>query len=208
MAASGTCRVSGSTGFESPHASECICAASRRTWCARCLSWVPTERTLLRGRWPMAWGMALYSLLVRDGECDDDSRLPSGTYLDRSELDREAPTLSASSRFTGAFVLNEFHLHSSERMTLAFLKTAVKHGAVVANYLISESLLREGSRIARCTGARRRPWRRSVHPCQDHGKRSWSLAARPERTLSRRAATTSGDRLCTRGAHRDSSDPA
>ena len=117
---------------------------------------VPTERTLSRGRWLLSSGMAVYALLGGADESGDEAPVPSGTYLDRRALEREAPMLAAGGRFTGAIVLNECQLHSSERMTLAFLKTAVKHGAVVANYVASEGLLREGPRVvgvrARDTG--------------------------------------------------------
>lgn len=108
---------------------------------------VPTERTLARGRWLLAGGMALYALLGGADESGADLSVPSGTYLDRTALGREAPALAGDSRFAGAFVLNECHLHSSERMTLAFLKTAVEHGAVVANYVACRGLLREGERV-------------------------------------------------------------
>lgn len=109
---------------------------------------VPTERSLSRGRWFLSSGMALYALLGGADEAANDLEAASGTYLDRSALEREAPALAAVSRFTGAFVLNECHLHSSERMTLAFLKAAVRQGAVVANYVASDGLLREGTRVA------------------------------------------------------------
>ena len=109
---------------------------------------VPTERRLSGGRWLLSSGMAVYAALGGADESGDDLRVPSGTYFDRAALGREAPLLAAVGRFTGAFVLNECHLHSSERMTLAFLKTAVRHGAVVANYVASDGLLREGTRVA------------------------------------------------------------
>ena len=96
----------------------------------------------------MAGGMALYALLGGADESSADPAPPSGSYLDRSTLGREAPVLVGAERFTGAFVLNECHLHNSERMTLAFLKTAVGHGAVVANYVEAEGLLWEGTRVA------------------------------------------------------------
>lgn len=108
---------------------------------------VPTDRTLSRGRWLLSNGMHLYALLGGADESGDGIRIPSGTYLNRTALRREAPALAASCRFTGAFVLNECHLHNSERMTLAFLKTAAGHGAVVANYVASVGLLREGTRV-------------------------------------------------------------
>ncbi len=108
---------------------------------------VPTDRSLARGRWLLAGGMALYAWLGGADESGGDFKVPSGTYLGRTALGREAPALAAGSRFDGAFVLNECHLHSSERMTLAFLKTAVAHGAVVANYMACHGLLREGERV-------------------------------------------------------------
>ncbi|HEB50680.1 MAG TPA: FAD-dependent oxidoreductase, partial [Desulfobulbus sp.] len=57
------------------------------------------------------------------------------------------PMLSALQGLTGAQVLFESHMHSSERMTLAFLKTAVANGARVANYLAVTDLLAQGGRV-------------------------------------------------------------
>ena len=108
---------------------------------------VPTDRTLFRGRWLLAGGMALYALLGGADEPGGDLQVPTGTYFDRTALCREAPALAGDSRFAGAFVLNECHLHSSERMTLAFVKTAALHGAVVANHVACHGLLREGKRV-------------------------------------------------------------
>jgi len=108
---------------------------------------IPIEGTPLRGHWPVWAGLALYTLLGGADEPGDDLRTRSGTYLDRAALEQEAPALAASHRFKGALVLNEYHLHSSERMTLAFLKTAVRHGAVVANYVTTTALVREGTRV-------------------------------------------------------------
>ena len=108
---------------------------------------VPTQAAFLRGRWLLACGMELYALLGGADEPVGATRAPSGTYLDRSELQREVPALAGCEGLTGAFVLNECHLFSSERMTLAFLKTAVAHGATVANYVSVDGLLREGTRV-------------------------------------------------------------
>ena len=113
---------------------------------------IPTQPTTARGRWLLSAGMALYKLLGGADESGDDLLAPTGTYFDRAALGREAPELAATGRFTGAMVLNEHHLYSSERMTLAFLKTAVRHGAVVANYIASEGLLRQGSRVVGVRG--------------------------------------------------------
>ena len=47
----------------------------------------------------------------------------------------------------GAQVLFESHMHSSERMTLAFLKTAAGNGADIANYLEARSYFENQTRV-------------------------------------------------------------
>ena len=109
---------------------------------------VPTYPGLARGRWFLASGMQLYALLGGAADPVPGPSVPaSGTYYSRAELSHRAPELAARADVTGAFVLYESQLHSSERMTLAFLKTAAQHGAVVANYVSVEGLLRTGSRV-------------------------------------------------------------
>ena len=108
---------------------------------------VPTDRTFRRGRWFLGCGMELYALLGGADELSGASGPPSGTWLDRAALGRVAPLIADCEAVTGALVLNECHLHSSERMTLAFVKTAVAHGASAANYVAADGLLRDGSRV-------------------------------------------------------------
>ncbi|RUM41552.1 MAG: hypothetical protein DSY80_08615, partial [Desulfocapsa sp.] len=67
--------------------------------------------------------------------------------LPAEEVLAQVPMLSAMQGLTGAQVLFESHMHSSERMTLAFLKTAVANGARIANYLQVERLLSDGSKV-------------------------------------------------------------
>ena len=108
---------------------------------------VPADRSLRRGRWLLGCGLELYALLGGADEPSGVSELPSGTWIDRAGLARVAPLIADGSGIAGALVLNECHLHSSERMTLAFVKTAVAHGAVAANYVAADGLLREGRRV-------------------------------------------------------------
>ena len=115
------------------------------------VQWVPfltpAGATLRRGRGPLAGAFGLYASLGGTAEPRDRVRMPTGTYLDRRALGRVAPALTEATDFAGAFVLNECHLHSSERMTLAFVKTAAANGAVVANYVTVDGLLRAGRRV-------------------------------------------------------------
>ena len=111
---------------------------------------VPTQRGLLRGRQFLGCGMWLYERLTRGQDCDvrdPAKQIPPSTFYARGDLARLVPELGARDDVTGARVLYESHLHSSERMTLAFLKSAVRGGAVVGNYLTVEGVLRRAGRV-------------------------------------------------------------
>ncbi len=115
------------------------------------MRWVPfltpAGSTLRRGRTLMAGGFGVYAGLGGASEPRRRIGMPTGTYLDRRALVPVAPVLAESRGIAGAFVLNECHLHSSERMTIAFVKTAALHGATVANYVAADDLLRDGRRV-------------------------------------------------------------
>ena len=111
---------------------------------------IPTQPGLLRGRQFLGCGMWLYERLTRgeDRDVHDPAKqVPPSTFFPRGELARLVPELGAREDITGAQVLYESHLHSSERMTLAFLKTAVRGGAVVANYLTVDGVLTRDGRV-------------------------------------------------------------
>ncbi len=111
---------------------------------------IPTQRSLLRGRQFLGCGMWLYERLTRgeDRDVRDPAKqIPPSTFYPRGELARLVPELGARDDITGAQVLYESHLHSSERMTLAFLKSAVRGGAAVGNYLTVEGVLRRDGRV-------------------------------------------------------------
>ena len=111
---------------------------------------IPTQRSLLRGRGLLRCGMWVYEGLTRGADRsvgDPSKRPPRGSFYSRADLVGLVPDLGARDDVTGAQVLYESHLHSSERMTLAFLKTAVQGGAVVANYVTVDRVLESGGRI-------------------------------------------------------------
>ena len=98
---------------------------------------VPTHRGVARGRLVLQCGMRLYDVLSRPGNDlirDPAKQVPRGPFYDRAALAQRAPDVAARPDVTGAQVLYESHLHSTERMTLAFVKSAVRQGAAVANY--------------------------------------------------------------------------
>lgn len=81
---------------------------------------------------------------------DPGKKLPASHFLDRHELINLIPMAASLNNLMGGQVLHESHMWSSERMTLAFVKTAVANGAVAANYVEMQSFIKEGDRI---TGA-------------------------------------------------------
>jgi glycerol-3-phosphate dehydrogenase len=81
---------------------------------------------------------------------DPGKKLPAPHFLDHHELINLIPVAASLNNLNGGQVLHESHMWSSERMTLAFVKTAVANGAVAANYVEMQSFIREGDRI---TGA-------------------------------------------------------
>ena len=111
---------------------------------------IPTQPGVGHGRWFLECGMRLYALL---GGADARAAArteqpPPGTYYTRAKLRDVAPEIAARDDVTGAHVLYESHLHSTERMTLAVLKSAVRQGAVIANYVSVDDLRRTGGRVS------------------------------------------------------------
>ena len=111
---------------------------------------IPTQASLLRSQGVLRCGMWLYERLTSAEDrsfADPAKRVPTSRFYSRSELARVVPELGARDDVTGAQVLYESQLHSSERMTLAFLKSAVAGGAVVANYLSMDGVLTRAGRV-------------------------------------------------------------
>ena len=111
---------------------------------------IPTHPGLLRGRQVLGCGVWLYERLTRGEDrlvSDPAKQVPSSEFYRRDELARLVPELGAREDITGAQVLYESHLVSSERMTLAFLKSAARGGAVVANYLAVDGMVKRDDRV-------------------------------------------------------------
>ncbi len=110
---------------------------------------VPTYRGLARGRLLLGGGMATYGLLClgqRAQLLDPSRREPSGRWLGRDEIARLVPGIDTE-RMTGGRLFHECHMHSSERMTLAFVDAAARGGAAVANYVAAAGLRQQEGTI-------------------------------------------------------------
>ena len=112
---------------------------------------IPTYPGLARGRTALATGVTLYEWLTAgpNGRIPGESKkVPRATRTQTAGWLREVEALSPKERPTGASVIYESHLHSTERMTLAFLKSASASGAVMANYVEAVSFIRERARVS------------------------------------------------------------
>lgn len=110
---------------------------------------VPTYEGGQSSKWLIETGMILYDILSFDkGKTwDKAKKLPGHESLSREEALREEPNLRKEA-LTGAAVYYDCQSICPERLTLAFVKSAVRHGACVANRAEVEGFLYgKGSRI-------------------------------------------------------------
>ncbi len=110
---------------------------------------VPTYRGLSKSKTLLNAGMLLYTILCTGQRRllnDPGKRVPAGGGLGRAQVLARIPGL-APAGLTGGRVFYESHMHSSERMTLAFIDSASRAGAVVANYIAADRFLVADDRV-------------------------------------------------------------
>ena len=107
-----------------------------------------SRKTLSRNKLLLEIGMILYDLLSYDKgfTWDPSKKLPVHRSLSRKKtLEREP--IVAMDDLSGSILFHDCANLMPERLTLAFIKSAVRHGADVANYAKVEDFLRAGGRI-------------------------------------------------------------
>lgn len=113
---------------------------------------IPTvDGNVMKGRHALQVGMLLYEMLcggLNRLVADPLKKVPRGIFLGREEVLRQFPLLEGLQGLNGAQVLYESHMANSERMTLAFIKTAVGNGTCAANHVFVSGFLQEGKRVA------------------------------------------------------------
>jgi len=115
---------------------------------------IPTFKSFSKSRLVLRAAMTGYEALCTGQNRiveDPSRRVHRGRMLSEQELAAIVPGLSVPG-LTGGIAFNEIHMHSSERMTLAFLETADSLGAVLVNYATAERFL--GTETGRVTGVR------------------------------------------------------
>jgi glycerol-3-phosphate dehydrogenase len=115
---------------------------------------IPTYPGLAKGRAALWTAIQIHDALSggsRGAIADPAKRPPPSRICSRDETIALAPILGDHGRLTGACLVHESHMHSSERMTLAFVKTAAANGAVVANYAAAVNVLTSGGAVSGVT---------------------------------------------------------
>jgi len=95
---------------------------------------VPTYEDMKSNKWLIETGMLLYDILSFDKgrTWDKAKKIPGHHFLSREEALSEEPNLRGE-KLTGASIYYDCQSIFPERLTLSFVKSAVKHGAQVAN---------------------------------------------------------------------------
>ncbi|HXH82994.1 MAG TPA: FAD-dependent oxidoreductase, partial [Candidatus Tectomicrobia bacterium] len=110
---------------------------------------VPTYGVGLRGRGILRAALLLNDLLGLDRNrgLDAEHRIPRGRTISREECVRRAPVLEVA-RLSGAGIFHDAQVYSSERLVLAFLRSAAKAGAEIANDVEVVDVLKHGHCVA------------------------------------------------------------
>jgi glycerol-3-phosphate dehydrogenase len=102
-----------------------------------------------KGKWAMKAGLTIYDILSYDrGTTWDESKkipLHRTVSVDRA---REMQPSIEGQELTGASIFYDCMSIFPERLTLAFIKSAVAFGAKVSNYAKIDSFIMEGSKVA------------------------------------------------------------
>ena len=107
---------------------------------------IPTYGHGKSGKAFLGAGMYLYDLLTldRNRKTKDPARtVPWSRLLGRDEVLREFPGLPQE-RLTGGTVFNDGQIYNPPRHVLSFIKSALEHGACIANYVEAVDILKSG----------------------------------------------------------------
>ncbi|PIP41413.1 MAG: glycerol-3-phosphate dehydrogenase [Desulfobacterales bacterium CG23_combo_of_CG06-09_8_20_14_all_51_8] len=115
---------------------------------------VPGYKDTKRNKWILRAGLTLYDILSydRNRTWDKSKHIPHHSWLSKSEIMKMEPEVRAQG-MTGGSIYYDCQSLYPERLTLAFIKSAGRHGAEISNYakvvdfLHSEDRKIEGVRI-------------------------------------------------------------
>ncbi|MCP3901093.1 MAG: glycerol-3-phosphate dehydrogenase/oxidase [Desulfobacteraceae bacterium] len=112
---------------------------------------IPTvKEDIMRGKLALSSGMLLYRFLccgLNSIVSDPAKKFTHGKLYKKDKVLQWIPTLKALTEINGAHSLFETHMFNSERMTLAFIKTAIQHRAIIANHCEVVDFIKEDKAI-------------------------------------------------------------
>lgn len=113
---------------------------------------VPTYGHVPGGRTALSLAVRLNNLLTydRNRAYDPLKHIPDTRLISKRETLAHAPGIDERG-LTGGLVFFNAQAHNTERLTLAFIQSAVKAGAEVANYAEVIAFLRDGDRVTGIT---------------------------------------------------------
>jgi glycerol-3-phosphate dehydrogenase len=108
----------------------------------------PTYSHLMKSRMVMGVALKLNDLagFDRNRVPDPGKYIPPSVLFSRQECLRVLPGL-ADEGVTGGALWHDAQIYDTERLTLSFVLSAAKSGAVVANYVEAVGILKEGNKI-------------------------------------------------------------
>ncbi|MBE0687166.1 MAG: glycerol-3-phosphate dehydrogenase/oxidase [Anaerolineaceae bacterium] len=109
---------------------------------------IPLYNNWARSKWIMEPGMIIYDLLSYDKgfTWDDAKKISWHKHISRKKVQELEPIVKTDG-MTGAILYHDCTSINPERLTLAFIKSAVKLGAEVANYAKVVDFLRSNGAV-------------------------------------------------------------
>ena len=109
---------------------------------------IPLYNTWARSAWILEPGMIIYDLLSYDKgfTWDEAKKIPWHKHISRKKVQELEPIVKTDG-MTGAILYHDCASINPERLTLAFIKSAVKLGAEVANYAKVVDFLRSNGKV-------------------------------------------------------------
>src|SRR5690606_24474617 len=110
---------------------------------------IPTFARPRQGKALLGAGMLVYDALTLDrnlGIRDPERRIPLARFIGRDEVLGLFPSLPRKD-LTGAAIFWDGQMYNPARLVLAFVRSAIEHGAIAVNYAEAEKLLLSDSAV-------------------------------------------------------------
>ena len=109
---------------------------------------MPTYGHLMKGKEVMFAGVLMNDIISfdRNRYVDPEKSIPRGRIISKKECLQLVPGIDGK-RVTGGVLWTDAQMYNSERLTLAFILSAVREGAVVANYAEANGFLKRSEGI-------------------------------------------------------------